>query len=188
MSDAAVMAEAVLLPPVVAARREPAAALPGGRALLGAAAGWACAGLASGLGAPAPDMAARAVPAGLVVVIGAMALTGPALVVGHQYLGLAARPVDLAAGLADGFVRSGRTALGFAPALAFFALTTSLWLPMAVLAGGTAALVALGWAVSGLRRAEAPSLRLDGLALGWSLLASLVALRLAIDTARMVLQ
>jgi hypothetical protein len=50
MSDAAVMAEAVLLPPVVAARREPAAALPGGRALLGAAAGWACAGLASGLG------------------------------------------------------------------------------------------------------------------------------------------
>lgn len=163
------------------------APLPEGRVLLSAAAGWILAGVATGLGAPAPEIAARSVPAGLVVGLGALLLTGPALVVGHQFLGLSARPADLAAGLAEGFVRSGRFAAGFAPFLAFFALTTSLWLPAAALVGALAAIVALGRATAGLRRAEAPSARMDGLVLAWGALASLVTLRLALDVARAVL-
>jgi hypothetical protein len=161
--------------------------MPDGRALLGAVGGFLVAGLSAGLGASAPEVALRAVPSGLLVGGGALALTGPALVVVHQYLGLQARPVDLAAGLADGFVRAGRTALGFAPVLAFFALTTGLWVAAAAGVGLAVGAVGFAWSGAALRRSEPPSVRMDGLVVAWTLLAALVVLRLAVDTARLVL-
>ncbi len=195
MSDVALLEPGALdapmpCPPVARAAAPQLAnpvVMPDGRALATAVGGFLVAGLAAGLGASATEVAVRAVPAGLAVGLGALVLTGPALVVGHQYLGLAARPVDLAASLADGFVRAGRCALGFSPVVLFFSLSTSLWMVAAAVVALASGAVGLGWGGAALRGAESPSMRMDALVIAWSTLASLVALRLAVHVAFVVL-
>ncbi|MEQ1569901.1 MAG: hypothetical protein ABMA64_29980 [Myxococcota bacterium] len=85
---------------------------------------------------------------------GAFALTGPALLVAHQFLRIDAPVTDVAAVLGRTVVRVGQIGWGFAPVCLMFALTapgSGLWLLAAAgaLLGGvavvnaTAGLVAL---------------------------------------------
>ena len=170
-------------------RRGPVAPpMPSGRALLAGTGGFLLAGASAGIGATAPEIALRAVPSGLAVGVCTLLLTGPALVVGHQSLGLDARPADLGAALADGFVRAGRLAAGLAPALAFFALTTGLSGAAAAVVAAAAGAAGFGWSAVGLRAAEPGARRMDALVVAWTALAGLVALRLAVDVAARVLE
>ena len=161
-------------------------ALPAG-AVARAAGGFALAGLAVGLGASDPETALRTVPAGLVVAGGTLVLSGPALLVGHQMLGLGGAPGALVGALADGFARAGRLAAGLSPALAFFSLTTDLWIGFGALAALAIGAIGFGWAATNLHAVErrAP---MDVLVFGWSALAMLVSLRLALDVADLVLR
>ncbi|MCB9684645.1 MAG: hypothetical protein H6735_06395 [Alphaproteobacteria bacterium] len=177
MSDVAVLAEE----PVAEAE------LPSAPALAGAVAGFLVLGLCAGLGASDPGTAIRAVPSGVFVGAGALVLTGPALVVGHQVMGLDARPARLVGAMGDGFVRAGRLALGLSPVMAFFSLTTGLWGVILALLAAAVGAVGFGWVASGLRAVEARSPRMDALVFGWGALSVLVALRLAVDVARLVM-
>jgi hypothetical protein len=169
-------------PPPIA---EPAAAALNEPPTLGevltAGAGLAALGACAGLGAGAFDVALRAVPAGLVVAAGAVILTGPALVVAHQYRGMAAPPEALVGALSRGFTACGRVALGLSPALLFFSATSGLWAACYCLfmaAAGSAGGVV---AARELLRAEAASGQgpgIAGLTLSWSALAALIALRI----------
>ncbi|TNE88784.1 MAG: hypothetical protein EP330_13415 [Deltaproteobacteria bacterium] len=156
---------------------------------------FALLGAACGVGAGEIGMAARTVPSGLVVGTGALVMTAPALVVMHQYLGLAADPDQLVHTLSRGFVRAGRLAVGFAPLGLFFSTTTNLWALFLALALGGIGITILGRLVWELRLVEvehpAPSPTSRGLTMslltaGWAGLATLIALRLAWDVAGFV--
>ena len=159
-----------------------------GRAVLG----FGALGLMAALGSADLGGAARVLPTALVVDLGALVLTGPALLVGHQYLGLEAPVPKLAAVLAQVFCRAGTIALGLAPALLFFAATSGLapGLHLLFLAGIATFALADVW--TGLRDVERSvtvadetdrarrlrDARMQLLVLGWVVLTSLVGLRL----------
>lgn len=149
--------------------------------ILGLAALGLCAGLGSGDGITA----ARVVPTGLLVGGGAFALTGPALIVAHQYLGLRATPDALFHAMTRGFAATGRAALGLCPAMLLFSATSGLW--AGVLGMFLAGLFGLGLAFTVRRLSQAEggpfSVRWSTLLLAWNGLVSLVALRLAWDAA-----
>lgn len=153
---------------------------------------FALLGAACGLGSGEMGTAARTVPSGLVVGLGALVMTAPALVVMHQFLGLAASPDALVHTLTRGLVRGGALAFGFAPMALFFSTTTNLW--ALFLAGVLAAIGAtvLTRLVFELRLVEvqhpAPGPTSRGftmtlLTAAWAGLALLISLRLAWDVA-----
>lgn len=169
----------------------PPIAAPTATELLHAVGGLAALGLCAGLGSGDLATAARSVPAGLLAGGGALLLTGPALVVAHQFLGLGGRPEVLVAALGRGFVTAGRVALGLAPAMLFASATSGLWgYGLVVLLMGAAV---LGFA-NGARRLVAAeggasawnTLAMHGLVGTWIALTSLVGLRLGWDVARFV--
>lgn len=180
----------VLLAEIDAAPPAPAVEGPQWSEILKAAGGFLALGACAGLGSGDAATALRTVPSSLAVGVGALVLTGPALVVGHQYLRLRARPADLVAVLSRGFVRAGRLSLGLAAPMLFFAATTALWGPMFVLMVGGVGAIGFGWTARWLRETESvaggfrPSMEL--LVAAWSGLTVLVALRLAWDMARLV--
>ena len=91
-----------------------------------AALGFAALGLCASLGSESLDAASHTAPSGLIVQAGAMLLTGPALLVGHQFLGLEASVPSLVDAMARAFVRTGTVALGLVPAVLFFSATSGL--------------------------------------------------------------
>ncbi len=173
----------------------PLEAVPAVQEALGALGGFAVLGLCAGLGAGDLATTARAVPSGLLVGTGALLLSGPALVVAHQFLRLEAPPEALVGALGRAFVQVGRLALGFSPFVLFFAATSGLagWIYVLVLAG--IGLLGLSLAgrdlVAAERGAGAPSLGRDArmalLTWTWAGLAGLVALRIGWDVAHFVL-
>ncbi len=175
-------------------RAPPASATP--RQLLLAAGGCLALDGAAALGAGDPQVAARALPAGLAIFLGTVLLTAPALVVAHQFLGLKARPEDLLRALSWGFVRCGVVALGLAPFALFFAATSSLWavalcgsLFIAGLAGLSRADRELREVERGIGDAELERRRVGVMTLvvmGWATLSFLVALRITWDVGQFV--
>lgn len=93
-------------------------------AMVRAVAGWVGLG-AIGLATQA-DVAAVGTAYTLAAPAGALLLTVPALLVGHQYLSLHAPPAALVSTLLRGFCRSGDVALGMVPIALLFATTSSL--------------------------------------------------------------
>lgn len=93
-------------------------------AMVRAVAGWVGLG-AIGLATRA-DVTAVGTAYTLAAPAGALLLTVPALLVGHQYLSLHAPPAALVSTLLRGFCRSGDVALGMVPIALLFATTSSL--------------------------------------------------------------
>lgn len=139
--------------------------------------GFSALGLATAVSGPVEVAAAS--PAGLVTAVGVLLLTAPALVVGHQYLGMKAAPAALLGALVDAFARAGAIALGAAPAVLWLGVMSDL-APLAgrlalVGAGSFGLLRAMGGLVDAERRAGGSAL---ALATAWGGLAAIVALRL----------
>lgn len=168
----------------------PAVPGPAWSEILSAAGGLLVLGAAAGLGAGDAGTALRAVPSPLAIGAGALLLTGPALVVGHQFLRLRARPADLVVALSRGFVRAGRLSLGLAAPMLFFSATTALWAPLFVALVGGIGAVGFGWTARWLQQTERaaggarPAMEL--LVAAWTALTVCVALRLAWDVAALV--
>lgn len=178
----------------------PAPPLPS-RALLGSLLGLLGLGAAAGLGMLELAAPLRVVPSVLFVELGALALTTPALLAIHQFLGLHADVEALVGALAHALVRGGQVAAGLVVVVLAFAVTTDLAL-VALLA----ALLAVGVftnvvANRELARVEQYARRGRGhahvdreleprftlLLLGWTLLGWAIALRLALHVGRWVL-
>lgn len=165
--------------------------LPAPGELLLAVGGFALLGLCAGIGAGDAGSAARAVTSGPLVGAGALVLTGPALVVAHQFLRLEARPELLVGALARGFVRAGALAAGLAPTALFFAVTSPLGL--VTLAASLAAIGLLGLRSTAqalhaveMARGDRDLLRdarMRALVFFWSGLCALIALRIGWDVA-----
>jgi hypothetical protein len=98
-------------------------------------AGFTTLGLAAGAGAMDLATALRAPVAVAGAVVAALLLAGPALVVSHPLLGLSARPSALVGALSLSVARAGRLAMGLAPVVLFFAVTTPRWEAALLLAG-----------------------------------------------------
>jgi hypothetical protein len=139
-----------------------------------------------GLCAAAGTVDADAIVPGTFVTVasllGAVLLTTPALLAIHQFLGLAAKPESTVAALAYALVVGGRVAAGLAPACLFFAATTQLWPFLLAIGLAVPGLTTAVVAVASLRRAEGtPSSRFAVLLAGWTVLTTLIALRIAFD-------
>lgn len=150
----------------------------------------ACAGVGSGDLA----VAGRGLPSGILVQAGALVLTGPGLLVGHQFLGLGASPDALLGSVARAFVRAGRLALGLSPFLLYFSATSGLWLLLFCVLLSGIGVAGLSDAARSLVAAEArtrPSmadlLKMRALVVAWGGLTVLVALRIAYDVLHLVL-
>lgn len=166
--------------------------IPSVHHLTRAIAGFALLGLVAGLGSGDGGVASRTVPSGLFVGGGALMLTGPALLVVHQYLGLEASPDALMASLASAFAKAGDVALGLIPTMLLFSATSGLW---AVVFG----ILLTGLGLFGLDRASTALIHSERAAMnplkrrvdlmilvvmGWSGLTLLIALRIAWDVLR----
>lgn len=171
-----------------------AVAGPGLREVALAAVGFAALGACAAIGAPAAAEGLRTVPSGLMVPVGALVLTGPALVVAHQFLRLEARPEALAGALAGGFCRAGGLALGLAPTMLFFGATTTLWAVVLSAILAMTGLFGFVWTARRLDDVERTAgpvdwtrvARMQMLIAGWTGLCALVALRLAWNVAGFV--
>ncbi len=97
-------------------------------------------GAVTGLGTGDAGMAGRSIPSALAIGGGAVLLTGPALLVAHQFLGLKGRPEDLVAALVRSFCRLGDLSLGMVPLVGLFTITSRLG----------PGIMALGFATAGL--------------------------------------
>lgn len=142
--------------------------------------GFAALGLAAGLAGQLHALATS--PAGLLTGVGVLLLTAPALVVGHQFLGLRATPGALLGALGDAWGRAGIAALGTAPAVAWLSATSDLGPSVGVAAVFGIGAFGLVRAWHNLAAAEvaAGGRAVAGHTLGmvWTGLAVLVALRL----------
>lgn len=161
---------------------------PTGTQLLVAAGGFFALGLAASLGSGSAATITHNLPGTLFTSIGALVLTGPALLVAHQFLRLEASPVALATALGRGFHVSGRLALGLAAPMLFFSATSTIWttlLTLALFAIGAMGLHAtLTWLVNVETRAGADLAKQTHmylLSLAWCALTGLTALRIAVD-------
>jgi len=154
------------------------------RSLAVATTGFAALGLVAGLGSDDP---ASTIPAALLVDVGALALTAPALLVLHQYLGLEASPADLASAMGTAYVRAGNLALGLTPFLLFFSATSGLAaglfaLLLAVVGGSALIVAAKGMVAAHDDRTRLGVLKLRGLLLTWCGLTVLIGLRIGLST------
>ncbi|MFV8755317.1 hypothetical protein ACNOYE_32605 [Nannocystaceae bacterium ST9] len=164
--------------------------------LVGAIAGLLGLGAAAGLGAFDAIAGLRMIPSVLLVELGSLALTTPALLALHQFLGLHADVEALASALARALVRGGQVAAGLIAVVLGFAVTTDLAIPALI-----AALFAVGVFTSVVgcvelsaveRRATprprfADDPRFTALLIGWVILSWLIALRIGVHVARWVM-
>jgi hypothetical protein len=167
-------------------------ATPSVPAVLSSIAAMGLVAAAAALGSADPSVVARALPALAAPALGALVLTAPALLAVHQFLGLAAAPERLVAALGNAVVAAGRIALGLVPVVLFFAATSTLW-PVALAAAVAVPGIAMACvAIMGLRDAETAALvmppRFAFLLVGWSCLALLIALRISVSMAALVLE
>lgn len=169
----------------------PAPLPPVAKDLLLGAGGLLALGACAGLGSADLFVTLRAIPAAVLVTGGALALTTPSLLVGHQFLALRARPDALGAAVAIAFGHVGRLALGLAPTMLFFSATSGLWLPVWLLLLAAASGFGLLDAATRLVEAEPvtslATARHHGLVALWAGLSALIAARLAWDVLRFVL-
>lgn len=149
-------------------------------------------GGAAALGGPPTGPGLRLIPSVLLVQLPALALTAPALIAVHQFLGLSAAPESLAAALGRALIHAGRVAGGLAIVVLFFAATTRLATPMLVVSLAAVGVFTSATACVELTAAErragtvvAPLFTL--LLVGWVSLCWLVALRIGVDVASWVL-
>jgi hypothetical protein len=180
--------------PIAHAPPEPLALKPS--ALLGALAGLIGLGSAAALGAFDVSTGLRLIPSVLLVELGSLALTTPALLAMHQFLGLHASVEELVSALARALVRGGQIAAGLVVVVLSFAVTTDLAIPAHV-----AALLAVGvfTTVVGcveLVAAERRAIPVFGgvddprfmlLLVGWAILGWLIALRIGLHVAQWVM-
>jgi len=182
--------EYVVTPQGLVPTAEEGSALPGASTVGRAVIGFALIGLVTALGSSGLEGATRVLPAALVVDLGALVLTGPALLVGHQYLGLEAEVTELVGVLSWVFCRAGTVALGLCPALLFFSATSGLAPSLLVLSLVGITGMALLDGYSGLLSAERAAgsedsqrmraVKMQGLVLFWMGLTALVGLRLGL--------
>ncbi|MFT4623234.1 MAG: hypothetical protein ACI8PZ_001890 [Myxococcota bacterium] len=156
------------------------------RSVMLALAGFGVLGVCAAVGAPAAGAAAEAISTSLLVDAGALVLTAPALLVVHQYLGLAAEPGALIAVLARAFVTAGGIALGVAPCMLVFSATSGLALAVFVLLLLLVGAAGLRVAWRDLLAAEPAGAQVSlwkmrGLVLGWAVLASAIGVRIGWD-------
>lgn len=166
-------------------------------AVFGALAGLTGLGAAAALGMLDSDAPLRLVPSVLLVDLGALALTTPALLAIHQFLGLHANVEDLVAALARALVRGGQVAGGLVVVVLAFAVTTDL--AIVALLG---ALLAVGVftnvvgcrelaRVESLARGDRSGILEPRFALtlvGWTILSWAIALRIAVHVGRWVVE
>ncbi|MCA9567064.1 MAG: hypothetical protein KC656_04440 [Myxococcales bacterium] len=155
--------------------------------------GFVALGAAVALGSGDAQGAALHGPTALLVDAGSLVLTGPALLVGHQFLDLGAPVTRLADDLLRAFVRSGGMALGLAPVFLYFSATSGLSPALMALALPAIGALGLAHAAVGLVASErdaaadhavARLAKMRLLVSGWILLTVLVGARIA---ARVVL-
>jgi hypothetical protein len=163
------------------------------RALIGALGGLLGLGAAASLGALDWIAGARLIPSVLLVELGSLVLTTPALLAIHQFLGLHASVEELASALARALVRGGQVAAGLVPVVVGFALTTDLAIVAllgALLAVGVFTSV-VGCAELGAVERRASGLNDDPrftlLLMGWMILSWAIALRIGVHVARWVM-
>jgi hypothetical protein len=166
--------------------------------LLGALAGLLGLGIAASLGALDTIAGLRLIPSVLLVELGSMALTTPALLALHQFLGLHASVEDLAGALARALVRGGQIAAGLAVVVISFALTTDLAIPALVCALLIIGVFTTVVACVELTRVEQRAMvmlhghgmeepRFTLLLIGWSILSWAIALRIGAHVAGWVM-
>ena len=118
---------------------------------------------------------------------GALLLTVPALLVGHQFLDLRSPPGALVSALLRGFCRAGDVALGLSPLALLFSATSDIAPYLLVLGLLGTSFQTLLLSMKRLQRAEAAEspgdwsrqARMSALVLGWAGLCGLIGLRLA---------
>ena len=140
-------------------------------------------GTAGALGAH--GLTPHAMPGVLWTSAGALVLTGPALLVVHQFLGLQAAPDRVVGSMAWALAKAGQLAMGLVPFQVFFSVTTQRGPGLLALLlcglGGTGLLAAMRGLVDAERDAGSTGTQLmhvRGLALAWAALTLLVGLRL----------
>jgi hypothetical protein len=163
-----------------------------GRDLSLALLGLLALGGAAALGLPASSAALRLTPSVVLVDLGALALTAPALIAVHQFLRLSAQPEQLAAALGRALIHGGRVAFGLSVVVLFFSATTNLALVLLF-----ASLLAVGVFTSATACVELTTAeraaghdvepRFTLLLLGWLLLGWMIALRVGVDVGAWVL-
>lgn len=167
-----------------------------GRDLSLALLGLLALGGAAALGLPATSAALRLTPSVVLVDLGALALTAPALIAVHQFLRLSAQPEQLAAALGRALIHGGRVAFGLAVVVLFFSATTNLALVLLItslLAVGVFTSATACVELTRAERAAGPAGRSDVdprftlLLLGWLLLGWMIAVRVGVDVGAWVL-
>ena len=159
-------------------------------AVLRATGGWLL--LAVVALAAEPNALVESAPLTLAAPAGALLLTVPALLVGHQFLNLRAAPSALLSALLRGYCGAGDVALGLTPLALLFSATSALGPLILMVTVGGAGLQALAVTLLRLARAEdaataEPDLAAKGrmvvLGLAWAALTALIGLRLSFDLA-----
>jgi hypothetical protein len=151
-------------------------------------------GTAAAFGGLSLRFGLRLIPSVVLVEVSALALTAPALIAVHQFLGLEARPEALAAALGRALIHAGRVAGGLAVVVLFFAATTPLaagMLGFSLAAVGVftcaTACVELGNAERQALAGRNPAPVFSLLLIGWVGLGWLIAVRVGVDVAGWVL-
>ncbi len=167
-------------------------------ALAGALAGLLALGLAGALGSGDWTLGLRLVPSVLLVELGSLALTTPALLALHPFLRLRASAEALTSALARALVRGGQIAAGLSITVLYFAATTELW-PIALLAAlfvvgvFTSAVACRELARTEMRARQGvgdwidEEIRFTLLLIGWVTLAWLVALRIGVHVIQWII-
>ncbi len=154
-------------------------------AVLAAIGGLGLFGLSAAIGAPSPQVIAAISTIPVAGLVGAMVLTGPALVAGHLFLRPNVATETPVAALGQGLTAAGSVGVGIAPAALFLVATTGLW-PLVLVAGFAAVgLSCAAVTLQMLRRATGDS---PGFVVGWAALAALVALRVAVAVGQTALE
>lgn len=133
--------------------------------------------MSAAVGAPSPQVIAAISTLPVAGVVGAMVLTGPALVAGHLFLRPGVATETPVAALGQGLTAAGSVAVGIAPAALFLVATTGLWALVLVAGFAVVGLSCAAVTLQMLRRATGDS---PGFVLGWAVLAALVAVRVAV--------
>lgn len=151
--------------------------VPSVSASLLAVGGLAVFGACAALGAEAAEAVVRAAATPVAAIVGAMILTGPALVASHLLMRPSVAAEAPVAALGQGLTAAGSVAAGIAPLALFLVATTGLW-PV---------VLALGFALTGVACAVVTVQTLSsftgerpGFVYAWALLAALVSIRIAI--------
>ncbi|MEZ4242090.1 MAG: hypothetical protein R3F59_39235, partial [Myxococcota bacterium] len=114
--------------------------------------------------------------------LGALILTGPAAVVGHQYLRIDTPVAAVVEHIAAGLVAGGRLAWGVTPVALFFAATApASWFAVFLGLAGAVTTVLLGRAATGLQSLAPRQWAWTAVVTGWVVVTVAITLRLALS-------